>query len=101
MTKFLSSLSNTNDPSSLKRSKQKLNETWAKLKFELKTLVTFHPKEWASAFLSNPRYPLFCRSDLDGFVALFVDNMASLLAIIINLQVIFDLDIIYGKIVPG
>jgi hypothetical protein len=71
------------------------------LKKELRELCTFHPKEWRDAFRRNPVYPIFRKGDIDGLVALFIDNMATLLTIILILQNVLDNDIIYGKIVPG
>ncbi|CAF1463901.1 unnamed protein product [Adineta ricciae] len=68
---------------------------------ELRELFTFHPKEWLNAFRRNSQYPLFVRGDIDGLFALFIDNMATLLAIILTLQPVLDSDIIYGKIVTG
>jgi hypothetical protein len=74
---------------------------WYALKNELRTLCTFHPGEWRDAFRRNPVYPIFTKGDIDGLVALFIDNMATLLTIILSLQSVLDTDIIYGKIVPG
>ena len=71
------------------------------LKKEIRQLLTFHPREWRDAFRRNPKYPLFQRGDIDGLVALFIDNMATLLTIILIVQNVFDKDIIYGKIAPG
>jgi hypothetical protein len=71
------------------------------VKNEVKEFLTFHPKEWLSAFRSNPNYPLFVRGDIDGFVALFINNLSTLLAVILNLQPILGDQIVYGKIVPG
>ncbi|CAF2496965.1 unnamed protein product [Rotaria sp. Silwood2] len=71
------------------------------LKNEAKTLLTFHPNEWISAFRPNPKFPLFVLGDIDGFVALFMNNLATLLAVILGLRIVFEDDIIYGKIVPG
>lgn len=68
---------------------------------ELKELFTFHPKEWLSAFRPNPKFPLLTLGDIDGFVALFMNNLATLFAVIVGLQNFFSNDIIYGKIVPG
>jgi hypothetical protein len=78
-----------------------LTEQWNGLKIEARDLFTFHPHEWANAFRPNPVYPIFQRGDLDGLIALFIDNMATLLTIILILQTVLDTDIIYGKIVPG
>lgn len=77
------------------------HQYWIHLKKELRQLCTFHPREWRDAFRRNPRYPLFQKGDIDGLVALFIDNMATLLTIILILQNVFDKDIIYGKIAPG
>ena len=71
------------------------------LKREAIALFTFHPKEWAFAFRANSKYPLFTLGDIDGFVALFMNNLATLLAVILGLKLVFHDDIIYGKIVPG
>jgi hypothetical protein len=71
------------------------------LKKELRELCTFHPDEWRNAFRRNPVYPIFRKGDIDGLVALFIDNMATLLTIILSLQHVFATDIVYGKIVPG
>lgn len=68
---------------------------------EAKALFTFRPSEWISAFRRNNKYPLFAVGDIDGFVALFMNNLATLLAVILGLKIVFDDDIIYGKIVPG
>ena len=85
--------------------KDKLNlfvtQSWSGVKKEARELFTFHPREWANAFRRNPVYPLFQKGDLDGLVALFIDNMATLLTIILSLQTVLDADIVYGKIVPG
>lgn len=74
---------------------------WSALKREIIELFTFHPNEWLNAFRRNSFYPIFQKGDIDGLVALFIDNMATLLTIILSLQNVFDTDIIYGKIVPG
>lgn len=71
------------------------------LKNEVKALFTFRPREWLSAFRPNPKFPLFVLGDIDGFVALFMNNLATLLAVILGLKLVFEDDIIYGKIVPG
>jgi hypothetical protein len=71
------------------------------LKREIKALFTFHPKEWISAFRPNPKFPLLVLGDIDGFVALFMNNLATLLAVILGLRIVFEDDIIYGKIIPG
>jgi len=68
---------------------------------EIKEIFTFHPKEWLNAFRFNSSYPLFVKGDIDGFVALFINNLATLLAVILSLQPILGNDIVYGKIVPG
>ncbi|CAF0861335.1 unnamed protein product [Adineta ricciae] len=74
---------------------------WCMLKKEIQELFTFHPYEWRSVFRRNPIYPIFRKGDIDGLVALFIDNMATLLTIILSLQYILDPDIVYGKIAPG
>ncbi|CAF3753147.1 unnamed protein product [Rotaria sp. Silwood1] len=71
------------------------------VKNEVKGLLTFHPKEWISAFRSNSKYPLFVRGDIDGFVSLFMNNISTLLAIILSLQPILGDKIVYSKILPG
>jgi hypothetical protein len=68
---------------------------------EARALFRFHPKEWISAFKPNPKFPLFVLGDIDGFVALFMNNLATLLAVILGLRIVLEDDIIYGKIVPG
>ncbi|CAF2879522.1 unnamed protein product [Rotaria sp. Silwood2] len=68
---------------------------------ELKEILSFHPKEWISAFRFNSSYPLFVKGDIDGFMALFINNLATLLTAILCLQPILGNDIVYGKIVPG
>jgi hypothetical protein len=80
---------------------QLFQQRWHALKKEIRDLCTFHPGEWRDAFRRNPKYPLFRKGDIDGLVALFIDNMATLLTIILILQTVLDKDIIYGKIVPG
>jgi hypothetical protein len=74
---------------------------WYALKKEIREICTFHPNEWRDAFRRNPVYPIFRKGDIDGLVALFIDNMATLLTIILSLQQVLDTDIVYGKIVPG
>lgn len=64
-------------------------------------ILSFHPSEWVSAFRFNSSYPSFTRGDIDGFVALFINNLATLLSVIICLRPILGNDIIYGKILPG
>ncbi len=76
-------------------------QRWYALKKEIRELCTFHPGEWRDAFRRNSVYPIFKKGDIDGLVALFIDNMATLLTIILSLQPILDTDIVYGKIVPG
>lgn len=71
------------------------------LRDEAKKLITFHPKEWLNAFRPNPKFPLFVLGDIDGFVALFMNNLATLLAVILGLKSFFSDELIYGKIVPG
>lgn len=68
---------------------------------EIKQIFTFHPKEWLNAFRFNSFYPLFVKGDIDGFVALFINNLATLLAVILSLQSVLGNEIVYGKIVPG
>lgn len=81
--------------------RQFFQRRWSGLKNEIRELFTLHPHEWRDAFRRNPVYPIFQKGDIDGLVALFIDNMATLLTIILSLQTVLDNDIIYGKIVPG
>jgi hypothetical protein len=74
---------------------------WKNFKDAFRELLRFHPKQWLNAFRRNPKYPLFVLGDIDGFVALFVNNLATLLAVILGLESVFESDIIYGKILPG
>ena len=74
---------------------------WKNFKGTVRELFTFHPREWLNAFRRNPKFPLFVSGDIDGFVALFVNNLATLLAVILGLELVFESDIIYGKILPG
>lgn len=76
-------------------------QQWLKLLYEIRVLFTFHPQEWLSAFRRNKKYPLFSYGDIDGLVALFIDNLATLLTLILALQSVLDADIVYGKIVTG
>ncbi|CAF3777750.1 unnamed protein product [Rotaria socialis] len=76
-------------------------QRWNTLKKEILELLTFHPSTWRDAFRPNPIYPLFTKGDIDGLVALFIDNMATLLTIILSLLTVFDNDIVYGSIAPG
>lgn len=80
---------------------QFFKQHWFTLKKEIRVLCTFHPKEWRDAFRRNPIYPIFRKGDIDDLVALFIDNMATLLTLILSLQQVLDADIVYGKIVPG
>lgn len=80
---------------------QFFKRNWYQSIKEIRDLCTFHPKEWRNAFRRNPIYPIFQKGDLDGLVALFIDNMATLLTIILSVQQVLDADIVYGKIVPG
>lgn len=78
-----------------------LRKYWRSFVDELRLLFRFHPKDWLTAFRRNPAYPFFIKGDIDGLVALFIDNLATLLAIILALQSVLDADIVYGKIVTG
>ena len=80
---------------------EQVHLTMKTIRDEGKALFTFHPKEWISAFKRNPKFPLFTLGDIDGFVALFMNNLATLLAVILGLRTVLEDDIIYGKIVPG
>lgn len=68
---------------------------------ELKEICTPNPREWINGFRYNSNYPLFVKGDIDGFVALFINTIATLLAVILSLQPILGNEIVYGKIVPG
>ncbi|CAF3287432.1 unnamed protein product [Rotaria socialis] len=68
---------------------------------EPKKILSFQSSEWISAFRFNSSYPLFTRGDIDGFVALFINNLATLLSVIMGLQPTLGNDIVYGKILPG
>ena len=78
-----------------------INQYWQLLRKELKEIFTIHPREWLNAFRPNPNYPLFGKGDIDGFIALLVNTLATLLAVILNLQPILGHHIVYGKIMPG
>ncbi|CAF3596742.1 unnamed protein product [Adineta steineri] len=78
-----------------------MDSPYDQLKQEVKTLFTFHPKEWIGAFRPNPKFPLFAVGDIDGFIALFVNNLSTLVAIILALKIVFNDELIYGKIIPG
>lgn len=103
--------SNTNDRSTQRSNFARVNQplnmkamlrsNLSSLKDEAKALFTFHPSEWISAFRSNRNYPWFTVGDIDAFVALFMNNLATLLAVILGLQLVFDDELVYGKIVPG
>jgi hypothetical protein len=71
------------------------------IRMETKNFFTFHPKDWLNAFRPNSKFPLFVLGDIDGFVALFMNNLATLLAVILGLKTVFSDQLIYGKIVPG
>lgn len=94
-------IANEEQPKKNVNIRQLFNSIWKKFKRDFRELFTFHPKEWLNAFRRNSNYPLFVLGDIDGFVALFVNNLATLLAVILGLQVVFESDIIYGKILPG
>ena len=78
-----------------------LSSHWNAVKEEAKDLFTFEPKQWLNAFRRNPKYPFFVVGDIDGFVGLFMNNLATLLAVILGLKHFFSDDLIYAKIVPG
>ncbi|UJR23927.1 hypothetical protein I4U23_026899 [Adineta vaga] len=81
--------------------KSNVMQIFTNLKNEIRELFTFYPTEWLNAFRSNPNYPLFVLGDIDGFVGLFINNLATLFAVILNLKLVLETDIIYGKIIPG
>ena len=68
---------------------------------EQKKSKKFHPKEWLNGLRSNPKYPLFVKGDIDGFIVLFTNNLATLLVIILSARPILGDDIVYGRMVPG
>lgn len=68
---------------------------------EFYEIIHFRPREWLNAFQRIPSYPLLQKGDLDGFVALFINNLATLLAVVLSLQPILGNEIVYGKIMPG
>ena len=70
------------------------------LKEQQKPLTSL-PKEWLKALQPIPKYPLFVKGDIDGFIVLFTNNLATLLAIILSAQPILGNDIVYGRMVPG
>ena len=88
--------SNQQNESSVERKSR-----WQIIKNEIRQLLTFHPREWLNAFRFNSSYPLFVKGDIDAFVALFINNLATLLAVILSLQPVLGNEIIFGKIVPG
>ncbi|CAF4409425.1 unnamed protein product, partial [Rotaria sp. Silwood2] len=98
-----------NSPSSIEMINNEENSTTApetlpflkRIRKEQKQLMTFHPKEWLNGFRSNPKYPLFVKGDIDGFVVLFSNNLATLLAIILSAKSVLGNDIIYERMVPG
>lgn len=73
----------------------------AVIRNSVRELLTFHPKEWINAFRRNSHYPLFVRGDIDGFIALFINTISTLLAVILSLRPILGEQIVYGRIVPG
>jgi hypothetical protein len=81
--------------------RKSFSSNWESFKSEIKELFTFHPREWVNAFRRNPKYPLFALGDIDGFIALFMNNLAILFGVILGLKHIFDPDLIYGKLIPG
>ena len=80
---------------------QSLRQGVRQVKNELKDILTPNPREWINGLRYNSNYPLFAKGDIDAFVALFINNIATLLAGILSLQPILGNDIVYGKIVPG
>ncbi|CAF1457532.1 unnamed protein product, partial [Didymodactylos carnosus] len=71
------------------------------LKNEFQELLTFHPQEWLNGLKPNRNYPLFLRGDIDGFITLFINNLATLLAVVLSLTPILGDQIVYGRILPG
>lgn len=71
------------------------------IKNELTEILTFHPKEWIDSFRCNSTYPFFAKGDIDGFIALFINTLATFLAVILSLQPILGNEIVFEKIAPG
>ena len=71
------------------------------IKNELREIFTFHPKEWIDSFRCNSTYPCFAKGDVDSFIALFINTLATFLAVILSLQPILGNEIVFEKIVPG
>ncbi|CAF1602014.1 unnamed protein product [Adineta ricciae] len=71
------------------------------IKSELREIFTFHPKEWIGSFRCNSTYPFFAKGDIDGFIALFINTLATFLAVILSLQPILGNEIVFEKIAPG
>ena len=71
------------------------------IKNEIKQLFTCNPREWINAFRPNSKYPFFVRGDIDGFIALFINTISTLLVVILSLQPVLGDEIVYGRIVPG
>jgi hypothetical protein len=78
-----------------------MNEHCRQIASELRQIFSFHPTKWLVAFRPNSYYPIFVKGDIDGFVGLFINNLAVLLAVVLSLQPILGNAIVYGKIVPG
>ena len=48
------------------------------------------------------RFPLFVKSDIDGFIGLFIDNLVNLLLITgLCLKIGMPEELVFGKILPG
>lgn len=91
----------TSEDSQPKDLKSAIKSNLAEFRQEATTLFTFQPKQWLNAFRPNPKFPLFVVGDIDGFVALFMNNLATLLAVILGLKNFFSDELIYGRIIPG
>lgn len=53
--------------------------------------------------MTNPSYPLLRRGDLNGFWALFADNLANMMIIVTVCSGVFQMpeSVVYGRILPG
>jgi AGZA family xanthine/uracil permease-like MFS transporter len=52
--------------------------------------------------MKTVQYPLFKREDLDGFFALFQNNLANFVIIAISMLAMgYPASIVYGRVIPG
>ena len=92
---------NEDNPTTALEARPFLTHPLRRIRNGQKQLLNCHPKEWLNGFRPNPKYPLFVKGDIDGFIVLFTSNLATLLAIILSALPILGNDIMYGQIVPG